>query len=190
MINQRFAPIEIHDSRIMRVRRPRPSSHNPFVFMVLAAALVLSVAQTGCTGVTGANSPDPTTATTMSVGGATGSFGSVASGSSGTQTFTVTNTGTALLTITQVAVTGAGYSVSGITPPLTIAAGQVTTFSVKFAPSTAGVVSGAVSITANTNPAVSTINLSGTGTGGAQPVMSVSPSSINFGTAGIGVTLG
>jgi hypothetical protein len=75
------------------------------------------------------------------------SFGNVQMGTSQTQGGSVTNIGTSDITVTQVAVSGAGYSASGITAPLTLAGGQSASFSVVFAPKSAGSVSGTVALT-------------------------------------------
>src|SRR5271163_3409840 len=163
MINQRFAPKSTIAAAKPDVRPTESKRHNPFVFIALALTLLVSLAQVGCTGLTSANATDPTMTTTVAVAGASGSFGSVATGSSTTQTFTVSNTGTVTLTITQLAASGSGFSVSGLTLPTTVNAGQSAVFTVKFAPTAAGAVTGSVSMTANTSPAVSTIALSGTG---------------------------
>ncbi len=187
MINQRFGYLQASSAANSRRLRKPSKRHNPFVFIGLAAALLVSLTQVGCTGLTSANATDPTNATTVAVAGATGSFGSVATGTSVTQTFTVTNTGSATLTITQLAASGTGFSVSGFTLPITVSSGQGTSFVAKFAPTTAGAVTGSISMTANTNPAVSTIMLSGTGTG-ASTTISVSPTSFDFGNIPVGTT--
>jgi hypothetical protein len=134
-INQRFAPVEALCAKNFDTRRTPRARRNPFVFLVLAAALLVSLGQTGCMGLTGASATDPTTITTMTVGGATGAFGSVAPGSSTTQTFTVTNTGNTTLNIVQLAASGTGFSVSGFVLPIRVAAGQSTTFTAKLSQS-------------------------------------------------------
>src|SRR5580704_8665535 len=112
------------------------------------------------------------------------SYGSVAVGASQTQSETVTNTGAASVTISAVAASGTGFSVSGITPPVTLAAGQTATFSVKFAPASAASASGNVTVTSTaTNPTL-TIPVSGTGiTSGA---LGSNPTSIPFGNVQVG----
>src|SRR5580693_5240223 len=104
MINQRIAPIEAISAEDLQPRRVSLKRHNPFICIALAAALLVSLTQVGCTGLTSANATapsDPTNATTVAVAGATGTFGSVGTGTSLTQTFTVTNTGSTTLNITQ-----------------------------------------------------------------------------------------
>jgi hypothetical protein len=110
-------------------------------------------------------------------------FGNVVVGSTGTQTITLTNSGTATVTINQVTTTGAGFSASGISGGQTIAAGAARSFTAAFAPTTAGAASGNITLTTNaSNPTVS-IALSGTGTQGS---LAANPSSINFGSLLVG----
>jgi len=91
------------------------------------------------------------------------SFGNVTVGSSGTQTVTLTNTGNSSVSISQITASGAGFSSSGLTPPLTLTAGQSTTFSVICAPATAGSLTGSVTVVSNATNSPTTIALSSTG---------------------------
>src|SRR5205807_6206934 len=76
---------------------------------------------------------------------------------------TVTNIGGSSVTISQVGISGSGYSFSGITTPVTLAAGQSATFSVAFTPASAGSVSGNLTVTSNALNPTLTIPLTGTG---------------------------
>src|ERR1019366_2240786 len=60
------------------------------------------------------------------------SFGNVTVGSNQSLSETVTNTGGSSVTISQVGISGTGYSLSGITAPITLTAGQSATFTVAF----------------------------------------------------------
>jgi hypothetical protein len=112
------------------------------------------------------------------------SFGSVTVGQNQTLSETVTNTGGTSVTISQVAVSGTGFSLSGITAPVTLTAGQSTSFNVTFTPTAAGSATGAVTLTSNaTNPTL-TIPLSGTGL--APGVLGASPASVSFGNVTMG----
>jgi fibronectin type 3 domain-containing protein len=91
------------------------------------------------------------------------SFGNVVVGSSSVQTDTLLNTGTGSLTVIQATVTGAGFSVSGLSLPLMLGAGQNSTFDVTFAPTTTGSVSGNISIVSNATNSPATVVLSGSG---------------------------
>src|SRR5712691_10683433 len=111
------------------------------------------------------------------------SFGNVLVGSNGVQNLTLTNSGSASLTIAQGSFTGAGFSISGPTFPLTLPPGQSSTLSVQFAPTATGSVSGSVSLVSNAPNSPSTIALSGTG---VQPQLSVAPPSVSFGNVLVG----
>ena len=114
-------------------------------------------------------SPSPTPSPTPAVPGsvtltatpASLSFGSSALNTTLTQTVKIANTGSASATITQDSVIGAGFS-TGLTTPLTLAAGQSVTTTVVFTPTTAGVLSGSLSLSSNGSSLLS-IPLSGAG---------------------------
>jgi hypothetical protein len=109
-------------------------------------------------------------------------FGNVPTGTSSTQTVTLTNTGNASISISSISLTGAGFTPTGFTLPLTLAAGQSTSFRVVFAPTIASTPSG--SVTVNSNASNSPLVLAVTGTGIAPASHSVSlgwtPSSSSF----------
>ncbi len=121
----------------------------------------------------------------LSVSPTTFNFGSVVDGQTKSQTFSVSNTGTAALTIAQVTVTGTGYTVSGLTTPATLTAGQSASFSAKFAPTTAGSLSGTVSISSNSPNSPTKVTLSGTGVA-ASVTLTASPTSLAFGSINAG----
>jgi len=90
-------------------------------------------------------------------------FGSVNVGSSSAQTVSMTNSGSASVTISQAAASGAGYSITGLAVPFTLGPGSAASFSVQFAPQAGGSVSGGVTLTSNAPGSPATIALSGTG---------------------------
>jgi trimeric autotransporter adhesin len=106
-------------------------------------------------------------------------FGTVVDGQTKSQTITVSNSGTASLTITQFSATGSAYSVSGLATPTTIAPGASKTFNVLFAPTAAGNLPGSVSITTNASNSPGLLSLAGTGSA-ASVSLSSSPASISF----------
>jgi len=134
----------------------------------------LNISATG-TGVTpGQLTPNPTSL----------SFGNVLVGSSKTLTETLTNSGGASVTISAAAASGTGFSMSGLTLPLTLNAGQSTSFSVQFAPTTAGGVTGNISVTSNgSNP---NLNIALSGNGSTPGALSANPSSLAFGSVQVG----
>jgi hypothetical protein len=121
----------------------------------------------------------------LSVSPASLSFGNLATGSTAAQNVTISNTGNSSVSVSQISATGTGFSTSGITLPLSLAAGQSTSFGVSFAPTSAGSLSGSVSVVSNATNSPATISLSGTG---IQPQISVTPSSVTFGNISVAAT--
>ncbi len=115
------------------------------------------------------------------------SFGTVPVGSSQTQNATLTNTGGSSLTISQGSVTGTGFSLTGLTLPATLAPGQSVSAAIVFAPTTSGSASGYLSIASNASDPTLGVNLSGSGST-VTGQLSVSPSSMNFGSVTVGST--
>jgi len=114
------------------------------------------------------------------------SFGNVNVGSTGSLSETITNTGGSSVSVSQVGITGTGMSVSGITTPLTLNGGQSATFTVNFAPTAAGAVSGNLTVTSTaTNPTL-TIPVSGSGLASTVGQLSVSPTTLALGSVMVG----
>ncbi|HZU22091.1 MAG TPA: choice-of-anchor D domain-containing protein [Terriglobales bacterium] len=90
-------------------------------------------------------------------------FGSVNVGSSSSQTVKLTNAGNAAATISSINISGAGFSVTGVTAPATVAAGGNVVATVVFAPQTPGAVSGSVSFVSNASNSPASVTVSGTG---------------------------
>ncbi|HMD16452.1 MAG TPA: choice-of-anchor D domain-containing protein, partial [Terriglobales bacterium] len=112
------------------------------------------------------------------------SFGNIQDGTSKSLSGTLTNTGGTTLTISAASASGTGFSLSGLAPPVTLTAGQSTSFTVLFSPTTSGAASGSVSITSNgSNPNLS-IPLAGTGV--TQGTLGANPTSLAFGSVQVG----
>jgi hypothetical protein len=92
---------------------------------------------------------------------------------------TLTNTGGSAVNISQANVTGTGYSITGLTLPTTLTAGQSVTFTATFAPTTGGAVSGNLAILSDASNATLNIPLSGTGIAPGQ--LAVTPGTLAFG---------
>jgi hypothetical protein len=121
---------------------------------------------------------------TLSANPASLSFGNVQDGSSANLSETFTNTGGSTLTISAASASGTGFSLSGLSLPVTLTAGQSTSFSVVFSPTAAGAATGSLSITSNgSNPSLS-IPLSGTGV--TQGTLTPAPTSLAFGSVQVG----
>jgi len=114
-------------------------------------------------------------------------FASVQVGSKQTQFEALTNSGGSGLTISQATVAGSGFSITGLTLPLTLNAGASVTFSVVFAPQTSGSASGQITVISNASNPTLTASLSGTGT--AQGQVALTPTALNFGSVTDGTKL-
>ena len=90
-------------------------------------------------------------------------FGDAIVGVSEAQTVTLANSGTGDLNLSSAQVTGSAFSVSGLSTPLLLAAGQSISFNVTFSPSTAGAVTGSVSFLSDAVNSPTTLSLSGAG---------------------------
>ena len=117
-------------------------------------------------------------------------FAGLPVGSSQTLSATLTNSGGTAVTISQVTIpqttTGNSFALNGLSLPATLAAGQRVTFSVTFAPFSAGSASGTIFV--NSDASNPTLNISLTGTGMAQGQLAVTPLSANFGSVTVGTS--
>jgi hypothetical protein len=103
--------------------------------------MLVVVALSGLLGCQGLSTPSQLTPAPTSI-----RFGNVQIGASHTQAGAITNKGPSSISVAQVAVSGAGYSIRGLTAPLTLAAGKSTSFSVIFAPTNAGGANGNIAV--------------------------------------------
>jgi len=182
----------------MADKRSDVSKVSKCVFGVVLAAAVLG---SGCAGVVTPSSASGTAALTaplpktpqpqpqvqpqLSATPTSASFPGVATGSSSSQTITLQNSGTANVTISSASVTGAGFSTSGLTVPMTMAPGQNMIFNVVFTPSSAGNVTGSISLLSNAPNSPLAISASGSGVFSA-PVLGASTASLDFGSVVVG----
>jgi hypothetical protein len=98
----------------------------------------------------------------------------------------ITNNGGTSVTISQVGISGTGFSFSGISAPVTLTSGQSASFNVTFTPASAGAVSGNLTITSNGSNPTLTIPLSGTGTAVAPGQLTVTPATLPLGSVVVG----
>jgi hypothetical protein len=152
----------------------RPLLPNRRSFVSAAIVAICLLALVGCQGFSSKQQDQSPGAITPSPGSF--SFGNVTVGTTQTLSGSLANTGQSSITITQISVTGTGYSVSGITAPVTLAAGQSVNFSVAFAPTSEGAVSGNIALGTANGP--TNIALSGTGVGTGD--LSTSPTDMIF----------
>jgi hypothetical protein len=92
------------------------------------------------------------------------SFGNVTTGtSSAAQSVIITDTGNSNVAISQITLTGAGYTMTGGSAPATLTPSQNITLSVQFSPNVTGTVNGNISIVSNATGSPTTVSLTGTG---------------------------
>jgi Abnormal spindle-like microcephaly-assoc'd, ASPM-SPD-2-Hydin len=94
-------------------------------------------------------------------------FSSVNIGSNSILPVVLTNGGNSAVTISNVTISGAGYTAGGVQSGQILNPGQTATLNVTFAPSGTGTVAGSVTVTSNATNSPASIALSGTG---VQPV--------------------
>jgi hypothetical protein len=103
-------------------------------------------------------------------------FGNVAVGKSGTLSVTLTNAGNSNITVSNVSVSGARYSVNGVSTGLILAPGQSASLDATFSPVAAGSLPGSVTVASNATNSPATISLSGDGAPPASQAISHSVS--------------
>jgi hypothetical protein len=129
-------------------------------------------------------------------------FGNVGVGQSEAKAVTLTNSGGTSVTVSQASVSSGAFSISGLTLPVTIEAGQSVAFNVVFAPKSAGAVNASVTLNGvsslsmkfkkgaagarDTAPASVALSVSGDGIVPGQLV--ATPSSVSFGNVTTGST--
>jgi hypothetical protein len=119
-------------------------------------------------------------------------FGSVTVGNSLNKTGTL-SAGSSSISVSSAALSGQGYSLSGITFPLTLAAGTSVSYTVTFTPSAAASFPGSVSFVSNAANSPATQNLVGSGTQAPAPAptpappaqLAVAPSLLAFGNVAV-----
>jgi hypothetical protein len=106
------------------------------------------------------------------------SFGNISVGTAVTKSVTITSSGTSAVTINSASISGTGFSVLGGSLPITLNPGQATVETVQFDPTSAGAITGQLTIL-STAPTAS-VSLSGAGTSVTPTVSAVSCSSTSI----------
>jgi len=115
------------------------------------------------------------------------SFGNVQDGNTATKSVTMTNKTSGNLRIASDSTAGAGFSIQGLSTPLTLGPSESYTFKIAFSPKSAAAVSGSFKAFNSGNTILAMIPLSGTGTGAG--ILRLSPTSVAFGNVNVGSTL-
>jgi Abnormal spindle-like microcephaly-assoc'd, ASPM-SPD-2-Hydin len=134
---------------------------------------------------TGTSASAPQTSPQLAVSSTSLSFGSVTVNTGATQSLTLTSTGTAPVTVSSAAISGAGFTIVAQTFPVTLNPTQSVTIQIQFRPTAAGAASGQITINSNsTTGGTALVALGGTGTTG-NPQLTIGGASVNFGSVAV-----
>jgi hypothetical protein len=139
-------------------------------------AMPVILALIGCQGISSASKQSTTNNPTpgqLAVTPATMNFGNVAVGGNSVKQGTLT-AGSSDIKVNTAAWNGQGYSLSGITFPATVPAGQSLPFTVTFAPQAAGSTPGNIAFDSNATNSPTTETLTGSGTQSSQHSVALS----------------
>ena len=147
----------------------------------------------GCQGFSSAPKTAATTTTTtaaatpsqLAFNPSTENFGTVQVGSSQQQSATVTNTGGSSVTIATAAVSGTGFTLSGISTPTALGPGQSANLDITFTPQAASNATGSVTLSSNASNPSLMLTLSGSGTT-ATAQLNASPATLATGSVFVG----
>jgi hypothetical protein len=157
--------------------------------LLLAAVALVTAVLSGCSGiVTASNNSQPASQAAIQVTPSSVNFGSIVAGKKIAQTVSVANTGKISVNVSQVNLSSSQFSVSGLTVPLSLPAGQSSNFQVWFNATSAGNATGTLTVRTDTGVTSEQVALTGTATTAPQQI-GVTPASLNLGSATVGTTV-
>jgi cytochrome c553 len=159
---------------------------NAWLLAMTAQQIADVAAFLGNPGVTGPSAAPVAALSTTSL-----SFGSTTVGGvSAAQSVTLSNSGTAALSLASIASSNAAFRVAGGTCAAggTVGPGASCTVSMTFNPTASGAANGTLTLTHNASPTTSTVALSGSGAAAAAPIAAVAPASLSFASTAVGTT--
>jgi hypothetical protein len=155
--------------------------------LLLVVAILPLVLLNACAGVVSASKTQPVSQASFQVTPANISFGNVPVGKVTSQNLSISNTGNSAVNITQASFSNSQFSLSGMTTPMALATGQAVTFSVSVNPTSAGAITGTLTVQGDGGSLPAVVNLSATGVT-SQPQLRITPSSFSFGNVAVGTT--
>lgn len=170
-----------------KLNREQTQKHG-FCLLLLALVPLLGMVS-GCAGVvlTGSQS-NPTGIAQLGLSSSNLTFGNVALNTTSTRNLTLTSSGSIALIVNSVTVGGAGFSISPGTFPATLIPGQSLTLQVKFDPASAVEANGSIRISSDSSTGNLTM-VALRGTGVANPILSLSTASVDFGSVPVGTPI-
>jgi hypothetical protein len=148
---------------------------SPHLSSLKTALILATLISVGCAATKTANtasSPVPAGTTQLAVSPASMNFANVTVGNSQNQTGTLSAISSSV-TVSSANWNGSGFSLNGISFPVTIPAGQSLPFTVTFAPQAMGNASGSLSFLSNATNSPTTEQLSGSGVQATQHSVSL-----------------
>jgi hypothetical protein len=178
--SQQFKFAVSPETKVVPQRDRTPNYRKKSKLRLLLIALAISAVVPGAAHAT---------AGTLTASLSSASFGSVPVGSKSSQAVLLRNTGGAALKLISVSLSGTGFSETGLVIPLslTLAVGQMASFTITFAPPTTGSVTGELTLHSTAINSTLAIALSGTGVTTTRTI-SLSTASLNFGNEVVGGT--
>jgi hypothetical protein len=176
----------------MSRRNPRVRSDMfmPRAYCLRAIVALATLFSVGCAGtkMAGTSSSTPAPAGSLSVSASAVNFGSVSVGSTKSTSVTLSNNAaqTATVQVSQVTISGQGFSLTGVALPTSLAPGHSVTLTIDFTPTSAGNASGSVAITSTAAIANVSVALSGNGMASGQ--LAVNPTSMTFSSVTVGTS--
>ncbi len=153
---------------------------------VVAMAPILALV--GCAGVVSAGgSSEKPSQGAIQVNPTSLTFASTTVGKKVSQNATVVNTGTVSLDITQASVSSAQFTISGLTMPMSLPAGQSSVFQVWFDPTAPGNASATLTVQTDSGVSSEQVPITGAATAAPQQI-SLSTTSLSLGNAAVGST--
>jgi hypothetical protein len=131
--------------------------------MLVVAALIAALYQSGCSGIAAANGNAVLSGAQFNANMSTINLGNVALGDTKTATISFTNSTNSAVTITNISVSGPGFNASGIPSGTILNPGQSATLSITFTPASTGTQSGSVTVTSNAQNSSITVGLQASG---------------------------
>jgi hypothetical protein len=162
-------------------RSVAPQRPDTWPALLVPCAFVAAILASGCASVPADKSLAHPSSARISVVPSAIDFKSVVVGQKNSQTLKITNSGSTAISLQRLTISGAGFALSPMKSPVLLAPGKHASLSIVFAPSSNTQIAGSLIIASSDLKTPVTVPLSGSGEKAA-PALSVTPSSINFGT--------
>jgi Abnormal spindle-like microcephaly-assoc'd, ASPM-SPD-2-Hydin len=169
----------VHDSQ----RCTRSALKNVFSGLIAILVFAAILSTTGCVGVTSKGAAS-SGLLTLNLSPTSITFGNVTVGQSSTKSVTLTNSGSGILMISGISVSGSEFTASGPHLPLALSAGQSSSINVVFKPTSNSAATGAIAIVSDAIEPTMTVSLAGDGA--AIAALDSSPNSVLFGSVAVG----